>query len=88
MATFPYSSIPPEFNKDDATASFMEDMRKVVSALQILGNGVIVRAGSGSPEGTTTANRGSLYLRTDGGAGTTLYVKESGMNTTTGWIGK
>jgi len=85
MGQFPYSSIPPEFNKDDATASFMEDMRKVVSALQILGNGVIVRAGSGIPEGIVTANRGSLYLRTDGPPG--LYVKESG-TAATGWIAK
>jgi hypothetical protein len=88
MASFPYSSIPPEFEQDGLTAAFMEDLRKLAMALQIMGNGVIIRAGSGTPQGTTTANRGSLYLRTDGGAGTTLYVKESGLNTNTGWVGK
>lgn len=41
-------------------------------------------SGAGSPEGAVTANRGSLYSRTDGGAGTTLYVKESGTGNT-GW---
>jgi len=29
-----------------------------------------------------------LYARTDGGANTTLYVKESGDNTDTGWVAK
>lgn len=43
-------------------------------------------AGSGSPEGVVTANIGSLYSRTDGGAGTSLYVKESGTGNT-GWAG-
>lgn len=47
----------------------------------------IVRAGSGSPEGVLTAPVGSLYLRTNGGAGTTLYIKESGSGNT-GWVGK
>lgn len=43
--------------------------------------------GSGSPEGVVAANVGSLYLRTDGGTGTTLYVKESGTGKT-GWVAK
>lgn len=33
------------------------------------------------------ATVGSLFLRTDGGAGSTLYVKESGAGNT-GWVGK
>lgn len=48
----------------------------------------LISSGAGSPEGVVTADVGSLYLRTDGGAGTALYVKESGVNTNTGWIGK
>lgn len=47
-----------------------------------------VRIGNGSPEGAVTASKGVLYLRQDGGAGTTLYVKESGTNTNTGWVAK
>lgn len=43
--------------------------------------------GTGSPEGVVTAPVGSLYTRTDGGAGTTLYVKESGTGNT-GWVAK
>lgn len=41
--------------------------------------------GTGSPESVVTAGIGSIFLRSDGGAGTMLYLKESGANTTTGW---
>jgi hypothetical protein len=44
-------------------------------------------AGAGDPEGVVTAVVGSLYTRTDGGAGTTLYVKETGTDDT-GWVAK
>lgn len=43
-----------------------------------------VAHGTGSPESVVTANIGSLYLRTNGGASTTLYIKESGTGNT-GW---
>jgi hypothetical protein len=49
--------------------------------------GPIIRAGSGSPEGVLVAPVGSLYLRSDGGAGTSMYVKESGTGNT-GWVAK
>ena len=44
-------------------------------------------SGAGSPEGVLSAVVGSMYTRTDGGAGTTLYVKESGTGNT-GWVAK
>jgi hypothetical protein len=44
-------------------------------------------AGTGSPEGVVTAPVGSLFSRTDGGAGTSFYVKESGTGNT-GWVAK
>jgi hypothetical protein len=46
-----------------------------------------IRAGTGTPEGVVTATVGSLFMRTDGGAATTLYVKESGTGNT-GWVAK
>jgi hypothetical protein len=46
-----------------------------------------INSGSGTPEGTLSAAVGSLYMRTDGGAGTSLYVKESGSGNT-GWVAK
>jgi len=41
--------------------------------------------GAGSPEGAVVADIGSVYFRTDGGAATTLYVKETGAGNT-GWV--
>jgi hypothetical protein len=43
--------------------------------------------GSGTPEAAVTSPVGATYLRTDGGAATTLYVKESGTGNT-GWVAK
>jgi len=45
-------------------------------------------SGAGSPETVVTGSPGDLYSNTSGGAGTTLYVKESGVATNTGWVGK
>jgi hypothetical protein len=42
--------------------------------------------GTGSPEGVVTADPGQAYLRKDGGAGRTLYLKVTGVGTNTGWI--
>jgi hypothetical protein len=52
------------------------------------GNGTVTwTSGAGSPEGNVTAAVGSMFTRTDGGAGSTLYVKESGSGST-GWAPK
>jgi hypothetical protein len=48
---------------------------------------VVWTSGTGTPEGAVTAPVGSLYTRTDGGASTTLYVKETGTGNT-GWVAK
>lgn len=61
------------------------DMR-LAAGRAIIGTANIV-SGTGSPETVVTAPVGSLFLRTDGGANTTLYVKESGVGNT-GWIAK
>lgn len=45
------------------------------------------RRGEGDPEGVVSAPVGTAYLRSDGGADTTLYVKESGTGST-GWVAK
>jgi hypothetical protein len=49
------------------------------------GAGII--SGTGTPEGVVSAGVGTLFLRRDGGAGTTLYVKQSGTGNT-GWVAK
>lgn len=43
--------------------------------------------GIGSPEGSVVAGIGSIYMRSDGGASTSIYVKESGTGAT-GWVAK
>jgi hypothetical protein len=45
-------------------------------------------SGAGTPEGVVTGSVGDLFTRNDGGASTTLYIKESGANTNTGWVAK
>ena len=51
------------------------------------GAGVADFAGRGAPEGVIAARPGSTYRNTAGGAGTSFYVKESGLGKT-GWVGK
>lgn len=42
---------------------------------------------AGSPEGVVTAVVGSIYMRTNGAAGSSMYVKETGGGNT-GWVAK
>lgn len=85
MGQFAWNS-PPLTGNDELDA-FLDDLLGQIEPLQVAGNNQVVRSGEGSPEGVVQANPGSLYLRTNGGAGTSFYVKESGTGTT-GWVGK
>lgn len=52
----------------------------------VAGAGTVdIRTGTGSPESVVTGTVGDIFIRTDGGASTTLFVKESGTGNT-GWI--
>lgn len=53
----------------------------------VVGGGRLL-AGTGVPNGTAVGSVGDLYVDKAGGAGTTLYVKESGAGTNTGWVAK
>lgn len=79
------------FRQIDADGATLEDRKSIkLAARYDAGNTydtVFVMKGRGTPEGAVTAGVGSLYMRTDGGAGTSLYVKESGTGNT-GWVGK
>lgn len=46
-----------------------------------------IQVGVGNPESRFAGAPGSLFLRSDGGTGTSLYVKESGTGNT-GWVAK
>ncbi len=48
---------------------------------------VKVLSGANTPEGAVTASIGSLFLRTNGSASTTLYIKTAGVGNT-GWTAK
>ena len=80
-------------NSRDIGASTSKRPRTVFAATSVrapkfeTAAGVQWTSGTGSPEGVVTASVGSLYTRTDGGASTTLYVKESGSGNT-GWVAK
>jgi hypothetical protein len=47
-----------------------------------------IYTGIGSPETVVAAPLGSLYTNKSGGAGQTLWVKESGTTTNIGWTAK
>lgn len=55
--------------------------------LSTLNNSALLKIGLGAPEGIVSASQGSIYLRTDGGPTTTLYIKTSGSGNT-GWTAK
>jgi hypothetical protein len=80
-----------------STGNIQANSGNVTAAFSVISNngglypnttsGPSIRSGTGAPEGVVTAAQGSLWMRTDGGAGTTLYVKESGAGNT-GWVAK
>jgi hypothetical protein len=47
-----------------------------------------IKVGDGTPETNVVGSPGNLYVSRSGGASTTLYVKETGTKTTTGWVAK
>lgn len=74
-----------------ASSAIAEALDELVSAVNTppleVGDAKI-RSGTLTPEGRLSGNPGDLYLRRDGGTGTTFYVKETGTNTVTGWVAK
>jgi len=83
-APFPQPQIPP-INPD--TGLFTREWYEALSAVYRLLQGLNFTQGVGDPEGVVTAPVGSLFVRSDGGAGTTLYVKEANTDAT-GWVAK
>ena len=73
----------------DVIEGILNDLRGLKKRIGRLetGPGPRVLLGANTPEGAITAPVGTLFLRTNGGANTTLYIKESGTGNT-GWIAK
>ena len=66
--------------------SLYDVLRPIIRTVNALSD-VRVLSGQGSPEGVVEAPVGTLYTRTDGGVGSTLYVKQVGTGNT-GWSAK
>jgi hypothetical protein len=79
--------LPASFNNDQKIRVIPSYLNSNELRITSDYNSPFIKVGSNSPEGVVTAKIGSLYMRTDGGVGTTLYVKESGTGNT-GWIAK
>lgn len=77
--------------EDLKTTSGINELNRMLRRLfdNLPGDAETVRDfyGYGSPENVITASVGSTYRRLDGGASTSLYVKESG-SASTGWVAK
>ena len=73
---------------DDSAGSWSLNNNPLVGIPRMSMNiGPEILADSGSPESTVAAPVGSIYMRVDGGAGSSFYVKESGVGNT-GWVAK
>jgi hypothetical protein len=70
-----------------ALVNAVEKLRVSASGVFLGGTTAFDSQGAGTPEGAVTAPVGSTFRRTDGGAATSFYVKESGSGNT-GWVGK
>ena len=66
----------------------LDDLVTAINTQPIEVGDAKIRSGTLTPEGRLPGNIGDLFLRTDGSTSTTLYVKQSGTNTTTGWVAK
>jgi hypothetical protein len=74
----------PSFQVDRASGNLM-----TTGSVRVGGpTGARTLAGVGDPNGVVVGSPGDMYLNQAGGANTTLYVKESGSGTNTGWVGK
>jgi hypothetical protein len=74
---------PPPITAAPEVRQWFVTIKDIVDRLNL---GVL--QGNGSPAGVIVADVGTLYRRLNGGAGTTLYVKESGSGTSAGWVAK
>lgn len=79
----------------ESSPAGLEHLRRIVADVAGLAARIValerrrpnVLHGEGTPQSVVTAPVGTLFVRTDGGASTTLYVKESGTGDT-GWVAK
>lgn len=83
----PPVNLPVEIQNDARLRPFFKDLLGSVYLMFVALDRFTLTSGTGTPEGAVTGRVGDLFTRTDGGVGTTLYVKESGTGDT-GWAAK
>jgi hypothetical protein len=82
-----FGAVGAILNQSTSVQPSITESFQVLNGIQV-GSGVALwTSGTGSPEGVVTAPVGSLFTRTNGGVGSTLYIKESGTGST-GWVAK
>ena len=86
IAPRPQGSVQLPAVADPSMQRALDVLSSAIADLQARNHAPVI-SGAGSPEGVVAAAVGTLYLRSDGGAGSTLYVKESGTDVT-GWAAK
>jgi len=79
--------MPFRFRENEIENPAIVDAFREIAVLIDILQELPIYTGIGTPESVVTAGIGSLFLRTDGGASTTLYVKESGTGDA-GWVAK
>ena len=79
--------LPSGTDVQQLIVSLYDFLRRVVLSVNALDDTRVLR-GIGTPEGAVVAKIGRLYVDSAGGAGVTLYVKESGDMTANGWVAK
>lgn len=80
-------------NRSDAGIRMFRAGSVTASAGIVVGGNTELEGGArfifdGTPESALVGNLGDICSDINGGAGTTLYVKESGVGTNTGWVAK
>lgn len=88
----PPARLPARFQGDPLLRPFFQVLLRSLQLIfervrHVDTNGARWTSGDGSPENNVVGSIGDLYTRQDGGANTTLYVKESGTGDT-GWQAK
>lgn len=75
--------------KEDLEQYINRELAPIVEKLRLWTDAMsdAVMDGEGDPNGVVTASPGALYRNTLGGAGATLWVKESGTDSF-GWVAK
>lgn len=76
---------PEQLQSPDGINQLNRMLRTIYDNIAGDTDGVRVFSGYGTPEGVVTAGIGSMYMRLDGGANTSVYIKESGTGNT-GWV--